>query len=158
MSNNTAVGILFAIAAYFILALGFVLQKKGIAIFSPSRKRQDTYFWISGFILININPVFNFLSLLHIPSHLVNAISGLTIVFTVFLSAILLKEKIFKSDILFTVLMVFSIFAVTFFNSTSTQTVPPKKLVLLFTLLPIVLFLLVIPSLFLKKKDQKMHG
>jgi len=155
MSNNLLAGIIFAIIAYFILALGFVLQKKGIAIFSPSRKKQDTFFWVLGFILININPVFNFLSLLHIPSYLVNAISGLTIVFTVFLSALLLREKIYKSDILFTILMVISIFNVTFFNSTPTQTLPPKGLVLLFTLLPIVLFLLTIPSLFLKKTNHE---
>lgn len=146
------IGILLGILAYFLLALGFVLQKKGIGIFSKERKRSDFILWISGLILININPFINFFALNLATSYIINAISALTIVFTVLLSAIILKEKLFPSDIVNILGITFMIVAITLKTKDASQVMPAFSLSFLFAILPIILFLLILPFMHLASK------
>ena len=152
--NKSFLGALLGILAYFLLALGFVFQKKGIGIFSKERKRSDFIFWISGLILININPFINFFALNLVPSYVVNAISALTIVFTILLSALLLKEKLFTSDIIYIIGITIMIAAITFKTKDTPQLMPPFILSFIFAVLPIILFFLILPFMHLASKNQ----
>lgn len=155
--NKSFIGALLGILAYFLLALGFVFQKKGIGIFSKERKKLDFIFWISGLILININPFINFFALNLVPSYVINAISALTIVFTILLSALLLKEKLFTSDIIYIIGITIMIASITFKTKDTPQLMPPFILSLIFAVLPIILFFLIIPFMHLASKN-KLEG
>ncbi len=152
--SKSIIGALLGIFAYFLLALGFVLQKKGIKIFSKERKSSDFILWISGLILININPFINFFALNLVPSYVINAISALTIVFTIILSAIMLKEKLFGSDIIYIISITIMIVAITFKTKDTSQTMPAFTLSLFFAVLPIILFLLILPFMHLTSKTK----
>lgn len=154
--KNTIVGILLGILAYFLLALGFVFQKKGIAIFSKERKVSDYIFWISGLVLININPLINFFALNLVPSYVINAISALTIVFTIILSAALLKEKLYASDFVYIFAITFMIAAITMKTKDVSQNIPPLSSCLFFALLPIILFTLLLPFRHLVSKAKSL--
>ncbi len=151
---NFLIGILLGTLAYFLLALGFVFQKKGIKIFSAERKPIDFIFWISGLILININPFVNFIALGFVPSYVINAISALTIVFTILLSATLLKEKLFGSDFIYIFAITFLIAVITLKTKDASQNMPVFSLSLIFALAPIVLFLLDLPFVHLTIKGR----
>ncbi len=156
--KNSIIGILLGTLAYFLLALGFVFQKKGIAIFSKERKASDYIFWISGLILININPLINFFALNLVPSYVINAISALTIVFTILLSAALLKEKLYASDFVYIFAITFMIAAITMKTKDVSQNMPPLSHSLFFALLPIVLFILLLPFKHLVSKSESLNN
>ncbi|MFN3412077.1 MAG: DMT family transporter [Exilispira sp.] len=155
--NNSISGILLGILAYFLLALGFVLQKKGINIFSKERKLSDFILWIIGLILININPLVNFFALNMVPTYVINAISALTIVFTIILSALLLKEKIFGSDIIYIIGITIMIVAITFNTKETTQIMPVFKLSIFFALLPILLFFIILIYILKLNKNNSLQ-
>lgn len=142
--SKTIVGVLLAFLAYFLLALGFVFQKKGIKIFSNEKKASDYIFWISGLILININPILNFFALKFVPSFIVNAISALTIVFTLILSFIFLKEKLFKSDWFYIIDITLAIFLITFVTKDFIQNSFIPGSAIFFAFLPIGIFIFVL--------------
>lgn len=155
--NKSIFGILLGILSYFLLALGFVLQKKGINIFSKERKLCDFILWIIGLVLININPLINFFALNMVPTYIINAISALTIVFTIILSALLLKEKIFDSDIIYIIGITIMIVAITFNTKETTQIMPVFKLSLFFALLPILLFIIILPFILKLNKNNSLQ-
>lgn len=150
--KNVVFGSFLALIAYLLLALGFVFQKKGIKIFSAERKGSDFAFWISGLILININPLFNFFALQLVPSYVVNSISALTIVFTILLSAFILKERLYKTDFFYMIMITLMIAGITFLTKDIKQVSPPFIKSLVFALLPVVLFLFLLPFLHLAGK------
>lgn len=103
MHLRTLVAILESISGYLCVALGSVLQKKGIGwIGHRGEKRapyyRDLIFWATGFLLMNLALVPNFLALRTLSAPIVSAISGLNIVFLIFLSRLILKEKIYPTD------------------------------------------------------------
>ncbi len=101
----------------FLLSLGFVMQKKGIAWLGrksgsyPSFK-NDRLLWILGFMLVNISPLFNFLAFGYLGPQIVIAVSGLNIVFTIFLSRLILKNSLLPSDYVFSFLITLCIIGV----------------------------------------------
>lgn len=106
-----------AIACYFCLSLGFVLQKKGIGWIGHTGPKDKSYqhsliIWILGFIFMNLAVLPNFLALRVLNAYVVNAISGLNIVFLVFLSRFLLGETIIKTDYIYSGLMLAAIVGV----------------------------------------------
>jgi|GEM_PF-700220 len=141
-------GIFLGTIAYFLLALGFVFQKKGINIFSKERKLKDIIFWVTGLILININPIINFYALKYVPSYVVNSISALTIVFTIILSAFLLKEKIFSSDFIYIAAITLFIVVITFKTKDASQNMPALSSSTFFAILPIIIFFIFILLIF----------
>jgi drug/metabolite transporter (DMT)-like permease len=106
--------LLLAALAYTLLSSGYVLQKKGIGwIGAPDRKgrafRKNLFLWIVGFLLMNLYIVPNAVALRRLEPHIVAALAGWGVVVLVFLSALLLKERIYATDILFTLLIVLAI-------------------------------------------------
>ena len=110
MTNRILWALLETLFSYFSVSLGFVLQKKGIGWLShrgPKNRLflQNLSFWLIGFILLNLAVVPNYLALQVLNAYIVNAVSGLNIVFMVFLSGWVLKEKIYPLDYVYTVMM-----------------------------------------------------
>ncbi|MDD5067111.1 MAG: DMT family transporter [bacterium] len=101
MSWLTAV--IESILSYFFLSLGFVLQKKhihwfGAAVRSSREYKTHKLLWLSGLVLVNLSPLLNFPALQVLSPSLVAAVSGLNIIFTLFLSRALLKSALYTSD------------------------------------------------------------
>jgi drug/metabolite transporter (DMT)-like permease len=106
--------LLLAAFAYALLSTGYVLQKKGIGWIGASRKWDRAYkgnlaVWILGFLLMNLYIVPNAVALRLLEPHIVAALAGWGVIVLVFLSALLLKEHIYASDIWFTLLIVLAI-------------------------------------------------
>lgn len=106
--------ILLTILAYTLLSTGFVFMKKGIVWIGYKGEKDKTYYrnlftWISGFLLINIFIVPNTVALRYLDPHIVSSIAGWGVVFMVFLSHALLKEKLYSSDFSYSVLIFISI-------------------------------------------------
>lgn len=108
------VSLLLAALAYTLLSTGYVLQKKGIGWIGAQNKRDRTFrrnltLWILGFLLMNLYIVPNAAALKLLEPHLVAALAGWGVIILVFLSALLLEEHIYASDILFTLVIVLAI-------------------------------------------------
>jgi drug/metabolite transporter (DMT)-like permease len=87
-----------------ILSLGFVLQKKYVNWLSAKRngvkaKPIEIIGWTSGFILMNIQPIFNYLALHGLSTNVVAATAGSNIAFTTLFSFLLLGEKMRPSKL-----------------------------------------------------------
>ena len=113
---QNVVGILFALLAVVILASGNVIQKKG-SLWMKWEGRKNLKFvkyfaiWLGGFILYNLSLVPNAMASKTLPPYIISAVSGLGITFIIVLSYFFLKEKLFKTDIFYSVIIVVSIFA-----------------------------------------------
>lgn len=134
-----------SILAYFLVSLGSVLQKKGIGWLGHKGDRDAGFFrnrlaWITGFILINLAQVPNFLALRAVNSYVVNAISGLNIVFMVFLSRLILREKVLRSDYLYSAVIFGAIVAANLVDKGVAARSVSFFYALLFGLGPVVLF------------------
>lgn len=95
---STAAAYFTALLGNFLLSLGFSLQKKHVGWLSAKRRgikvRQgEVIGWTSGFILMNVQPIFNYLALGVLPPNVVAAIGGSNIIFTIVLSYWMLGEK-----------------------------------------------------------------
>jgi len=62
-------------------------------------RRSEVFGWLTGFILMNIQPVFNYIALEKLTPNIVAALSGSNIIFTIVLSYFLLGEHIKSSKI-----------------------------------------------------------
>lgn len=94
-----------SLISYFILSLGFVLQKKGIKWSGLS----DRILWLAGLLLVQIAPLFNFFSLQRLDASVVTAVSGSNIIFTLFLSRALLGVVLLPADYFYSGLIALSI-------------------------------------------------
>lgn len=113
-----------ACTAYSLLSLGFVMMKKGINWLGWKGPKDRIFYralatWVTGFIIMNIYGVPSAIALKSLPPHMVSAFAGWGIVMLVFFSFLLLKEKIYKTDILFALLVVTGIFLLGYFEPTS---------------------------------------
>jgi drug/metabolite transporter (DMT)-like permease len=133
--------IFMAIAAYSLLSLGFVMQKKGIQWMGWKGPRDKIFYsnlitWVMGFIIMNAFPIPSAIALKNLPSHIVSAFAGWGIIMLVFLSFLLLKEKLYKTDYIFSLLIVIGIVLLDYFeksagSSPSTDTPQVLGLVIL---------------------------
>jgi drug/metabolite transporter (DMT)-like permease len=139
---NPAAAFLVALAGNALLSLGMVLQKRNIA-FIGHRGERDAAFgrkrigWISGFTLLNMAPVFNFVALLGLPSTIVAAASGSNVAFTALFSALLLGERIGPRSLALTALM-FGAIALAGLRGGAGSAPAEGALLLLFLALPLV--------------------
>lgn len=106
----TLIAIIEAVFSYFCIALGFVCQKKGIDWLGYQGPKDNRYFcnlklWFSGLSLLILGGIPNYLALKVLNVHLIDAISGLNIVFMVFLSRLILKEILFVLDYVYSVIL-----------------------------------------------------
>lgn len=93
-----------ALLGNFLLSLGFSLQKKHVSWLSAKRRGEkirngEIIGWTMGFILMNVQPVFNYFALGKLAPNIVASIGGSNIIFTIFFSYFLLGEKIKPSKI-----------------------------------------------------------
>jgi len=110
-----------AVTAYSLLSLGFVLQKKGIHWMGWKGPKDKIFYsnlttWIAGFIIMNTYPVPSAIALKNLPSHIVSAFAGWGIIMLVFFSFLLLKEKLYQTDYIFSLLVVAGIVLLNYFE------------------------------------------
>jgi len=115
-----------ALLGNFLLSLGFSLQKKHVSWLSAKRRgekvrRGEIIGWTTGFILMNVQPIFNYLALGELAPNIVAAIGGSNIIFTILLSYFLLGEKIPASKIPWILLMAISLAYAGFVEQESSQ-------------------------------------
>lgn len=153
---NYLFAIFMAVIAYSCISTGFVLQKLGIDWLGWKGEKNRAYFknlslWIAGFIIMNIYGVPSAVALKQLPPHIVAAFAGWGIIVLVFLSHFLLKEKLFKTDYFFSLLVVAGIVLLNVFERpTEKQSVDITGMIILCAL-PIILFFLG----FIKKFSNK---
>jgi drug/metabolite transporter (DMT)-like permease len=134
-----------AMTAYASLSIGFVLMKKGIDWIGFKGKKTKIYFenisiWIIGFVIANIYGLPSAIALKSLPVHIVSSFAGFGIIVMVFFSRFLLKEKVFKSDFWFSLLIITGIILLNLFlNQDSRSPQNNWGLVLLF-IWPLLLF------------------
>jgi multidrug transporter EmrE-like cation transporter len=146
-----------ALIAYSAISTGFVLMKMGIHWIGWKKKRNTTFYknlalWMSGFIIMNIYGVPSAAALKQLPPHIVAAFAGWGIVVLVFLSHFLLKEKLFKTDFLFSLLIVAGIFLLNFFEKPAPANIINVKGIIFLSSIPVIVF---IPG-FIKKLSGKV--
>jgi len=97
--------------------------------------------WVTGFLVMNIYGVPSAIALKSLPPHIVAAFAGWGIVMLVFFSFLLLKEKIYPTDYIFSILVIMGIFFLGYFEKThpSVHSFSLWGMVLLCAL-PIILF------------------
>ena len=116
--------IFMAVTAYSLLSLGFVLQKKGIRWMGWKGPKDKIFYsnlitWVMGFIVMNVFPIPSAIALKNLPAHIVSAFAGWGIIMLVFFSFLLLKEKLNKTDYIFSFLVVAGIVLLNYFEKSS---------------------------------------
>jgi drug/metabolite transporter (DMT)-like permease len=152
--------ILMAVTAYSLLSLGFVLQKKGIQWMGWKGTKDKIFYsnlitWIMGFVIMNVFPIPSAIALKNLPPHIVSAFAGWGIIMLVFFSFLLLKEKLYKTDYIFSLLVVAGIVLLNYFEkSTGSVSSIPTLRVWGLVILCAVPVILIFPGLlkFLSKK------
>lgn len=116
MSSITSV--LLSLFGYSIFATGNVLQKKGVACLHWRGERDDKFrqnllIWGTGILLTYIlSMIPTGIASKNLPPYIVSAISGWSISVVIILSHLLLKEKLFFTDILFSGIIIACIFLI----------------------------------------------
>lgn len=106
------VAILLALLGSTIASVGMVLQKKGISWIGLRKKgktdsRKLFWIWLSGIILAYIvAAVPNSIAAQTLAPHIITSMAGWDIVLIVFLSGLILKEQVYKSDYFYALVIV----------------------------------------------------
>ena len=113
--------IFMCLIAHSLLSIGFVLMKKGVEWIGWKEKKtrkfySNLFLWLAGFFVMNIYGVPSAIALKRLTPHVVSAFAGWGIIVLVFFSYFLLKEKIFRTDYIFSVLIVAGIFLINYFE------------------------------------------
>jgi len=137
--------ILLTILAYTVLSTGFVLMKKGIAWIGYKGEKDKKYYrnlftWISGFLLINIYIVPNTVALRYLNPHIVSSMAGWGVVFMVFLSHAVLKEKLYSTDFIYSAFIFISIIFLNLYENQEGGMTANIPLLTIMALLPFFLF------------------
>jgi drug/metabolite transporter (DMT)-like permease len=155
-----AFAVAMALAAYTMLSLGFVMQKKGIGWMGWKGKKEKAFYrnltvWTAGFLIMNIYGVPSAIALKALPPHIVSAFAGWGIIMLVLFSYLMLKEKIYSSDYLFAVLIVAGIFLLGVFEQSANLSSSGLPFytwgMVILCLLPLVIFVAGLLKTFSKK-------
>jgi len=147
-----------AVFGYTLLSAGFVLMKKGIGWIGfkgPKDRifRTNLFVWIVGFIVMNLAVIPNTMALKHLAPHIVSSTAGWGVIVMVALSFLLLRERLFRSDGLYTILIVGSIVLLNLFETPRGEERFDLPLLAASSALP---FILVLPA-FLKRASKRMR-
>jgi len=117
----------FTVLAYSLISIGFVLMKRGISWINYKGEKNRIYYknlltWVLGFLILNSSIVPNAIALNELEPHIVSAFAGWGVIVLVFLSNIVLKEKIYKSDFIYTLVIFISILMLNIFEQKKDQT------------------------------------
>lgn len=134
-----------ALIAYSCISTGFVLMKIGIHWMGWKGKRNKTFYknlsiWITGFVIMNVYGIPSAVALKQLPPHIVAAFAGWGIVVLVFLSHFLLKEKVLKTDFIFSFLIVAGIFLLNYFERPASGTAANITGMVFLCIIPVGLF------------------
>lgn len=115
--------VLIALLGSTISAVGVVFQKKGLewVAFIKTKKQQPFYThlstWIFGiFLTYVLSAIPVSLASKELPPHIITAMSGWGIVIVIALSHMILKEKIYFSDFIYSLLILGSILVIGFLS------------------------------------------
>jgi multidrug transporter EmrE-like cation transporter len=157
---SKAVAAALAFAAYAVLAAGMILMKKGIAWIGHKGPkdgawRRDLWTWIAGFLLSNLYVVPSLMALSALTPHIVGAFAGSGVVVLVLLASAVLGEKLHRSDILYTAVVVLSIILLNVYEPSSGKGVLNIPLLAAASAFPLLLFT---PIVVLIKTVVETHG
>jgi len=138
--------VFITIFAYTLLSTGFVLMKKGIGWIGFKGKKDKAFYrnlllWIIGFILINVYIVPNAIALKYLTPHLVSSMAGWGIIILIFFSYLILKEKLYRSDYFYALLIVVSIVFLHFFEYQESEEKVVISVLVAVSVLPLLLLL-----------------
>lgn len=138
--------IALAILAYALLSIGFVLMKKGINWIGFKGKKEAVFFrdlftWIAGFLLSNLYIVPSTIALKQLDPHIVAAMAGWGVVVLVVLSHVILRERLFRSDLFFTFLIFSSIILLNIFEYQELENNYNRTATAIMACLPFLLFI-----------------
>lgn len=156
-SMTFELSVFLVVLAYTLLSTGFVLMKKGISWIGFKEKKDAKYYknlftWISGFVIMNSYIVPNAVALKYLEPHIVSAFAGWGVVVLVFLSHAVLKENLFKSDFIFTLVIFISILALNIFEQKNEENALKLPYLISASLLP----LFIIAPAFLKPVSRRI--
>jgi drug/metabolite transporter (DMT)-like permease len=142
---SKAVAAALALAAFAVLAAGMILMKKGIAWIGHKGPkdgawRRDLWTWIAGFLLSNLYVVPSLMALSALTPHIVGAFAGSGVVVLVLLASAVLGEKLFRSDILYTAVVVLSTILLNVYEPSSGKGVLNIPLLAAASAFPLLLF------------------
>jgi len=106
--------IMLSLLGFTIFSTGIVLTKAGGGWLKWSGPK-DRHFvssmilWLAGFICYNVAAIPNAIASKALPPHIISAISGWGITVIVLLSFVILKEKLYATDFIFSTTMVVAI-------------------------------------------------
>ncbi|WP_333861204.1 hypothetical protein [Clostridium sp.] len=158
--------VILAIMGILLHSIGILLQKKGtsginfkelinLKNIKNMKISSDLIIWVIGLILAyNISVFPTAIASKGLAPEVISAISGLGIVFVIILSHIFLKEELYKSDILFAIIIIVCLYVICAAQQRKTITYVDKTAFYALTLSP---FLLLIP-VFLKKLTNKIKA
>jgi multidrug transporter EmrE-like cation transporter len=149
--------IFLAVLAYTLLSSGFVLMKKGISWIGYKGKKDRKYYkniftWVTGFVIMNSYIVPNAVALKYLEPHIVSAFAGWGVVVLVFLSHSVLKESLFKSDFIFSLVIFISIISLNIFELKNDRDIVKLSYLISASLLPLFI---IIPA-FLKPVSKRL--
>ena len=138
--------VFMALFAYTLLSTGFVLMKRGISWIGFKGEKDKAFYrnlilWIVGFILINIYVIPNTVALKFLPPHLVSSMAGWGIIVMIFFSYLILKEKLYRSDYFYTILIVVSIVFLHVFEYQESEEIVNISVLIAVAFLPLFLLL-----------------
>jgi len=127
-----------------MVSLGYVLMKKGISWIGQRAATTGYYrnlsLWLAGFLLMSVSIVPGFFALRVIATPIVAAVHGLNVVFTVYLSAALLGERVLRTDYLYSSIISAAIGLLQFVQAGASGHNVNWTMAVLFTALPIMAF------------------
>jgi len=138
--------IALAILAYALLSVGLVLMKKGINWIGFKGKKEAAFYrdlitWIAGFLLSNLYIVPNTIALKQLEPHIVAAMAGWGVVALVVLSHAILKEKLYRSDLLFTFIIFSAIILLNIFEHQEQKSGYSLPAIVIMASFPFLLFI-----------------
>jgi drug/metabolite transporter (DMT)-like permease len=132
-------------------------MKKGVSWIKYTGKKDKSYYknlfiWILGFLTLNSSIVPNAIALNYLEPHIVSAFAGWGVVFLVFLSYVILKEKIYKSDFIYALVIFISILLLNIFEQKKDQTIVQIAFFIFMSVLPF----LILSSVFFKSISRRL--
>ncbi|MBD3414940.1 MAG: hypothetical protein GF421_10980 [Candidatus Aminicenantes bacterium] len=146
----------FALIAYTLLSCGFVLMKKGISWIGHKGKKDRIYYrnlftWIGGFIVLNSYIIPNAIALKNLEPHIVSSFAAWGVVVLVFLSKAVLKEQLFRSDYIYTMLIFISITLLNLYEQPKDQITVNSTAFVVLSLFPLLVMAFMLTKWISKK-------
>lgn len=153
------IAVVLALVAYTMLSTGLVLMKKGIAwtgTWRPSDRawRRAFTVWTAGFVVSNLYVVPSALALKIMNPHTVAAIAGWGVVVLIILSRAFLREKVYRTDIIWAAVIVAAIVLLSVPGRSAAAGLPRASALIAGATLP----LLLIPAAFARTFSRRVRA